>query len=285
MKKLIFGLCLLLSMFSCTGGQKQGNNQNMPMEIVDSLGVDADTVAVELIPEEPALPVTADESFADFLYNFALDEKLQLRRILFPLPYYMDNKKDSISKEEWTHDPLFSQQEFYTMLYDNLDDAEMEKDTVSTSVRIEWIDLKSHKMKRYYFERLYGWWKLEAIDDATMRKEDVPQEDFFEFYERFANDSIFQAERVVDPLPFVAPDPEDDFQILETTIQREQWFAFQPQLPREHLTNVNYGQRLDSKSRTRIIELRGFGNGFSNTLHFRCLNGHWKLVRFEDLSN
>jgi hypothetical protein len=171
------------------------------------------------------------------------------------------------------------------MLYDNLDDAEMEKDTVSTSVRIEWIDLKSHKMKRYYFERLYGWWKLEAIDDATMRKEDVPQEDFFEFYERFANDSIFQAERVVDPLPFVAPDPEDDFQILETTIQREQWFAFQPQLPREHLTNVNYGQRLDSKSRTRIIELRGFGNGFSNTLHFRCLNGHWKLVRFEDLSN
>ena len=42
MKKLIFGLCLLLSMFSCTGGQKQGNNQDMPMEIVDSLGVDAD---------------------------------------------------------------------------------------------------------------------------------------------------------------------------------------------------------------------------------------------------
>ena len=285
MKKLIVGICLLVWLTSCGGGKKQTTVQEEDMVSVESMEIVADSLLAEDVVEEPEVPVSADESFADFLYNFALDEKLQLRRILFPLPYYMDNKKDSIEKEEWVHDPLFSQQEFYTMLYDNLDDAEMEKDTVSTSVRIEWIDLKAHKMKRYYFERLYGWWKLEAIDDATMQKEDVAQEDFFDFYERFANDSIFQAERVADPLPFVAPDPEDDFQILETTIEREQWFAFQPQLPREHLTNVNYGQRLDRKSRTRIIELRGFGNGFSNTLHFRCMNGHWKLVRFEDLSN
>ena len=171
------------------------------------------------------------------------------------------------------------------MLYDNIDDSELEKDTASTSVRIEWIDLKANKMKRYYFERLYGWWKLEAIDDATMTKEENGQEDFYEFYERFANDSLFQAERVADPLPFVAPDPDDEFQILETTIQKSQWFTFQPQLPTEFLTNVNYGQRLDKNSRTRIIELRGFGNGFSNTLYFRCRNGEWKLTKFEDLSN
>ena len=110
-------------------------------------------------------------------------------------------------------------------------------------------------------------------------------DNFYEFYERFANDSLFQAERVADPLPFVAPDPDDEFQILETTIQKSQWFTFQPQLPTEFLTNVNYGQRLDKNSRTRIIELRGFGNGFSNTLYFRCRNGEWKLTKFEDLSN
>jgi hypothetical protein len=127
------------------------------------------------------------------------------------------------------------------MLYDHLDDAELEKDTASTSVRIEWINLKDRKLKRYYFERLYGWWKLEAIDDASMPKEETGQEDFYEFYERFANDSLFQAERVVDPLPFVAPDPEDDFQILETTIEKEQWFAFQPMLPEHLLVNIDYG--------------------------------------------
>ena len=285
MKKLIVGICLLGCLTSCVGGKKNTDTQEEQMEWTDSIEAMADSLLIEEVEEEPVIPVAADESFADFLYNFALDERLQLRRILFPLPYYMDNQKDSILKEDWVHDPLFSQQEYYTMLYDDLDDAELEKDTASTSVRIEWIDLKQKKMKRYYFERLYGWWKLEAIDDATMPKEETGQEDFYEFYERFANDSLFQAERVADPLPFVAPDPDDEFQILETTIQKEQWFTFQPKLPNEYLTNVNYGQRLNQNSRTRIIELRGFGNGFSNTLYFRCRNGVWRLTRFEDLSN
>ena len=284
MKKLVIAICLLGGMLSCVGGKKNADTQEDALPI-DTIAFVADTLALEEVEEEPVVPASADESFADFLYNFALDEKLQLRRILFPLPYYTDSRKDSILKEDWKHDPLFSQQEFYTMLYDHLDDAELEKDTASTSVRIEWIDLKGRKLKRYYFERLYGWWKLEAIDDATMPKEENGQEDFYEFYERFANDSLFQAERVVDPLPFVAPDPDDDFNILETTIQKEQWFAFQPKLPGEFLTNVNYGQRLDGNSRTRVIELRGFGNGFCNTLYFRCRNGEWKLTRFEDLSN
>ena len=285
MKKLIVAICLLGCLASCGGGKKQADDQNVLTEAVDSMEIMADSLWVEEVEEEPVVPVSADESFADFLYNFATNERLQLRRILFPLPYYMDNRKDSIVKEDWVHDPLFSQQEFYTMLYDSLDDAELEKDTASTSVRIEWIDLKQNKMKRYYFERLYGWWKLEAIDDATMPKEDNGQEDFYEFYERFVNDSLFQAERVADPLPFIAPDPEDDFEILETTIQKEQWFTFQPKLPNEFLTNINYGQRLNRDSRTRVIELRGFGNGFSNTLYFRCRNGEWRLTKFEDLSN
>ena len=90
---------------------------------------------------------------------------------------------------------------------------------------------------------------------------------------------------MADPLPFVVPDPDDEFQILETTIQKAQWFTFQPNLPTGHLTNINYGQRLDRNSQTRVIEMRGFGNGFSNTLYFRCRNGKWKLTRFEDLGN
>ena len=285
MKKLIVGICLLGWMASCGGGKKHTDVQEVAMESIDSIEVVADTLEVEEVEEEQEVSTYAERVFADFLYNFATSEKFQLRRIVFPLPYYMDNKKDSIEKAEWVHDPLFSQQEFYTMLYDDLSDAELEKDTATTSVRIEWIDLKAKKMKRYYFERLYGWWKLEAIDDAMMTKDEGRQEDFYEFYERFANDSLFQAERVADPLPFVVPDPDDEFQILETTIQKAQWFTFQPNLPTGHLTNINYGQRLDRNSQTRVIEMRGFGNGFSNTLYFRCRNGKWKLTRFEDLGN
>ena len=174
MKKIIVGICLLGGLVSC-GGKKQTGTLSEKVESSDSIEVMADSLLMEEVEEEPSVPASADESFADFLYNFALDEKLQLRRIIFPLPYYKDSQKDSINKEDWVYDPLFSQHEFYTMLYDNMDDAELEKDTASTSVRIEWIDLKKKNLKRYYFERLYGWWKLEAIDDAAIPKEETYQ--------------------------------------------------------------------------------------------------------------
>ena len=115
--------------------------------------------------------------------------------------------------------------------------------------------------------------------------EDTGKEDFFEFYERFANDSVFQLSRLHEPLKFVTADPEDEFQILETTLEAGQWFAFQPVLPRENLTNVNYGQNENVHSNTKVIEMKGFGNGFNNTLYFERRHGLWKLMQFEDLSD
>ena len=289
MKKLFFGFCLLIGLASCGNGKRNTEvqeAQSLPQDTtvaVDTLCVAESTISTP--GDESIVPVAADESFADFLYNFALDEKLQLRRILFPLPYHLDNRKDSIHEESWKHDPLFSHDEFYTMLSDTMDDTELEKDTSLTHVRIERIELKTRKMKRYHFERLEGLWTLKAIDETFLPEERKGLKDFYTFYERFANDSLFQAEHTADPLPFVAPDPEDEFQILKTTLKKEQWFTFQPKLPMEYLTNINYGQRLKKNSRTRVIELRGFGNGFNNALFFRFRNGSWKLTRFEDLSN
>lgn len=289
MKKLFFAFCLLIGLASCGNGKRNTEvqeAQSLPQDTtvtVDTLCVAESTISTP--SDESIVPVAADESFADFLYNFALDENLQLRRILFPLPCHLDNRKDSIHEENWKHDPLFSHEEFYTMLFDTMDDTELEKDTSLTHVRIERIELKTRKMKRYHFERLEGLWTLKAIDETILPEERKGLKDFYTFYERFANDSLFQAEHTADPLPFVAPDPEDEFQILKTTLKKEQWFTFQPKLPMEYLTNINYGQRLKKNSRTRVIELRGFGNGFNNALFFRFRNGSWKLTRFEDLSN
>jgi len=272
---------------SCGGGKKKMDPFETLTEEIDSLTAPPDTTeAMAAVEEEPMVPATADESFADFFYNFASDEKLQLSRIVFPLPYYTMEKKEHIEKEQWKHDPLFSRQDAYTVLFDKAEDMEMEKDTGLTSVKIEWIYLKKGKIKRYYFERLKGLWKLEAIDFADMPREDTGKEDFFEFYERFANDSVFQLSRLHEPLKFVTADPEDEFQILETTLEAGQWFAFQPVvLPRENLTNVNYGQNENVHSNTKVIEMKGFGNGFNNTLYFERRHGLWKLMQFEDLSD
>lgn len=285
MKKLITGACLLMLISSCEGGKKKIDPFEMFTEEIDSLTAVPDTAAADEVAEEQAAPVPADESFADFIYNFAIDEKLQMSRIVFPLPYYTMDKKECIEKEHWKYDPLFSRLESYTVLFDKASDMEVEKDTAATSVKVEWIYLKTDKIKRYYFERIKGVWKLEAIDYADMPENKTKQEDFYEFYTRFANDSVFQQSRLNDPLRFVTVDPEDEFQILETTLETGQWFAFQPVLPREFLTNVNYGQEESTDSKTKVMEMKGFGNGFNNTLYFERRNGLWKLVQFEDLSD
>ena len=63
----------------------------MLTEEIDSLAAVPDTVEVmEVVEEEPMVPATADESFADFIYNFAIDEKLQVSRIVFPLALLYD---------------------------------------------------------------------------------------------------------------------------------------------------------------------------------------------------
>lgn len=277
----------MLLVNSCEGGKKKKASFETITEEADSLAAASDTTGLEAVVEEESMvPATADESFADFFYNFASDEKLQLSRIVFPLPYYTTDSKMHIEKADWKHDPLFSREESYTVIFDNPEDMEREKDTTMTSVKVEWIYLKESKIKRYYFERLKGLWKLEAIDYADMPKEEDGREDFYEFYDRFANDSVFQLSRLHEPLKFVTADPEDEFQILETTLEPGQWLAFQPVLPRERLTNVNYGQNgNDLQSNTKVIEMKGFGNGFNNTLYFERRRGLWKLMQFEDLSD
>lgn len=96
---------------------------------------------------------------------------------------------------------------------------EMEKDMGFISVKIEWIYLKKGKIKWYYFECLKGLWKLEVIDFVDMLREDIGKEDFFEFYECFVNDLVFQLLCLYELLKFVIVDFEDEFQILEMILE------------------------------------------------------------------
>ena len=128
----------------------------------------------------------------------------------------------------------------------------------------------------------YQSWILEAINLRPIERDE--NEDFVEFFGHFATDSLFQSQRVREPLAFVTTDPDDDFSVLETTLDLNQWFAFKPALPAERLSNINYGQRNDDGSPTKILALKGIGNGFSNILYFRRKAGEWELYKFEDVS-
>ena len=92
-------------------------------------------------------------------------------------------------------------------------------------------------VKRYYFERKRGMWMLEAINLREMEKGE--NEDFVEFYTRFVTDSVYQSKHIRHPLQFITIDPDDEFSILETTLDVDQWYAFRPvMLPTDCLISI-----------------------------------------------
>ena len=169
------------------------------------------------------------------------------------------------------------------MLFDTEEEMELSGDTEQNSIQIEWIYLKDHKIKKYYFERINGKWILEAINYHHMKEE--KQTEFVDFFIKFSTDSVFQANHLSNPLGFVTTDPDDDFAVIETTLDQNQWFAFRPELPDKELSNIHYGQKNDDNSPTKIVHLKGVGNGFANTLFFWKKHGKWELFKFEDISN
>ena len=86
------------------------------------------------------------------------------------------------------------------------------------------------------------------------------------------------------PLQFVTIDPDDEFSILETTLDVNQWYAFRPSLPTDRLSNINYGQKNEDTSRTKILKVNGIGNGYSNVFYFRRRGGEWEMYKYEDTS-
>ncbi len=285
MKRLIIGCCLLMLMVSCGGGKKKADPFAALTEQIDSIKVHPDSIQDSTVVVEEQVPAAADESFADFFYNFASDEAFQRTRVVFPFSLYKGKQVTRIQKTDWKFDPLFSREPAYTVLFDKEEDMEIEKDTSLHSVQVDWIFLTDRRIKRYYFQRKKDSWFLEAINVEKLPGEEDGKEDFYTFYERFSRDSLFQQERLHDPLKFVTADPEDEFQILETTLEQGQWFAFRPPMMKGRMTNVHYGQPENIHSDYKVVEFKGFGNGFSNTLYFERYGGVWKLMRFEDLSD
>ena len=66
---------------------------------IDSLQVEEEVVP-DTAPDRPeVIPATADESFADFFYNFASNERFQQSRIVFPISYYKGREVTRIAMD------------------------------------------------------------------------------------------------------------------------------------------------------------------------------------------
>ena len=228
-----------------------------------------------LISEEP-VPVTVDELFDDFIFNFASNRQLQLERIAFPLTVNSGTHKDTMQRGDWQMEHFFMNDGEYTLMFDSQEQMEQVKDTTLSEAIVEKIFLDEEFIRQYIFNRHDGKWMLREVRNQTLPRN--PNASFIDFYHRFVTDSVFQRESLSEEIDFVGPDPDDDFTQMEGVITPDFWDAFAPELPQRMLFIIVYG-RQDSTANEKIFVLRGIANGQELELTFRRENDRWRLTK------
>jgi len=282
MKKLSF-LSVLLAVLTVVCFTSVGCSDKKPAQVHDSTSVDsviADTQAVdstEKLIEETPMPKAADELFDDFVFNFAANRKLQMKRVHFPLPVYHNDKLvKSIGKRAWKMEHFFMHQDYYTLIFDNQKQMNLVKDTAIDHVVIEKVFYAKKQVQQFLFNRINGEWMMTSINYKPMYTN--MNASFLKFYGKFATDSAFQAEHLHNPVKFVGPDPDDDFSTMSGDIEPETWPAFAPQLPHGMIYNIIYGQKY-AESNQKIFVIRGIANGMETILTFKRVHGKWMLTK------
>jgi hypothetical protein len=284
MKYNVAILLLLALMCSCSGGKKNIDPFAALTSEVDSVLKGDSANATDQQSDSESEKKEFDGAFDDFIYNFTSDHALQMRRIKFPLKMNNGDKVTSIGKNEWEHEDLFTNEEYYTLLYDREEDMDLGDDMTVNTATVEWLYPGDNTQKQYCFGRKDGVWTLDSI--AIHPISDATTADFISFYSQFATDSLYQTTHISPHLTFVTTDPDDDFAVIETTLDINQWFAFSPTLPADKLSNIRYGSTPNDgqPSGKKILMLKGMGNGFSNVFYFKTRSrGGWELYKFEDV--
>lgn len=282
MKKLSF-LSVLLAVLTVVCFTSVGCSDKKPAQVHDSTSVDsviADTQTVdstEKLIEETPMPKAADELFDDFVFNFAANRKLQMKRVHFPLPVYHNDKLvKSIGKRAWKMEHFFMHQDYYTLIFDNQKQMNLVKDTAIDHVVVEKVFYAKKKVQQFLFNRINGEWMMTSINYKPMYSN--MNASFLKFYGHFATDSAFQAKHLHNPVKFVGPDPDDDFSTMSGDIEPETWPAFAPQLPHGMIYNIIYGQKY-AESNQKIFVIRGIANGMETILTFKRIHGKWMLTK------
>lgn len=274
---LSLGLWLLASCTFSGGGE--GHDGDADDGMVDSLDTDSLAYDPYLVDDEE-VPQGVDELFDDFMYTFTTNRHLQMQRVAFPLNIKQDNGEvERIDRRSWAGTFDFMQGDYYTVLFNNAEQIDIEKSTDLQNVQVERIDLNEGKITSYDFSRQDGRWML--AQGRHGRVEDDALHDFLNFYGRFCTDSVYMAESIAQPLEFSLMDPEDEENYITGTIDVDQWSAFDIELPSGVITNMRYGQTYDNPNHMVLQKCAG-ASGSYEVFTFAKENGHWRLVKYEN---
>ena len=276
-KGFLFVVITIVTMMLTTTGCADKKASGADSTMTDSTDTTAADTLEQLITEQP-MPKAADELFDDFIFNFAANKKLQMKRIKFPLKVVNGKTEKLLEKGQWKMEHFFMRQDYYTLIFDNRKQMNLVKDTTIDHVVVEKVFYKTNTVQQFLFNRINGQWLMTSINYKPMYAN--MNASFLKFYGSFATDSAFQAEHLHNPVKFIGPDPDDDFSTMTGDIEPETWPAFAPQLPSGMIYNIIYGQKYTESSQ-KIFVIRGIANGLETLLTFKKIGGKWMLTKLE----
>lgn len=249
----------------------------------DSIVAETDTFATDTFALEPEpVPAAVDELFDDFIFTFDQNKRLQRERVRFPFVIDEEGVTDSIvERSQWQHHHVFMLQDFCTVLWTSARQMLLSQDIDVSRADVEQIYLHSRNVTSFDFERdtVNGHWML--MRERRYNFDQTPLAHFLDFYARFATDSTYQRSHVSNQLRFVSTDEEGIEEPVVGFIDVDQWFEFAPELPRDVLTNIRYGQEYADLRRV-IMQMRGISNGLQIELSFVREGDSWRLVGYEN---
>lgn len=286
-QKTAFSIALLaLTMvFACKERAPRQQADDSPVSpdlVADSVLAEGDTLLLDEEVAEVAMPAAVDELFDDFVFLFDQSNRVQRSRVLFPLAVTADGDTvASLDRRSWQHLYLFFQKDFCTALYNFKGQMSLAESTQGQWAEVEQIYLHQRQIHQYHFDRdSVGQWFLTA--EQRMGFEASELGDFLDFYREFSTDSIFQRQHLSSSIRYVTRDDEElEEEPLQGTISDDQWFEFAPELPRDVITNIRYGQTYDYPNQI-VMEMRGIANGLQVLLVFQRQAGEWRLTGLEN---
>ncbi len=273
--KALFTTSIVLC--ACNNGGQTSSDETSN-ESNDSTEAKLDTLHLF---EEVEPPVSADELFVDFFFNFAADIKYQSQRIKFPLPMKDHDVQLDITRDDWHRFNRFKAQEFYSVIYERENDLDLQNDTSLSNVSVQWIDLKDEYIEEFNFRRINGKWMLTDIVKEDMKNS--PNGSFLKFYSQFVSDSTYQREAIETPLKFITQQDDPDEPTLTEELSADEWFGMQSDMPiiSDVIANIDFGQTCISQNRKKIL-VEGVSNGLCIKFKFDKIGSQWRLYEVEN---
>jgi len=279
--KVILPLFVVVTLFSCNNGRYSESSED-----VDSISVDTSVVPDTLSEvdeeiEEADESDKLDTSFDDFMFAFTHSDRLQSKRIVWPLTFTdVDGDTRKINSFNCASEFHFLKEDFFTVLYGDRKQVESQKSVMEDSlVIVERIDLIEENLRSFEFQLIAGKWKLTSVRDIVFHESDIY--DFLTFYARFSSDTLYQQAHVEQPLKVMVLDPEEDDSYIEGTINAEQWRSFCPDVPQGVISNIRYGVQ-KYRPKRMILQKSGSSNGLQELFYFTKEDNEWYLTRYEN---